>query len=40
MIHGFSTKIIQAAKRDEEAIKLCDEHEVAMIFTRVRHFLH
>ena len=28
------------AKRDEEAIKLRDEHEVAMIFTRVRHFLH
>ncbi len=28
------------AKRDEEVIKLCDEHDLAMIFTHTRHFLH
>ncbi len=36
------TCVIQpgGANRDQEAIKVCDEHGVAMIFTRVRHFLH
>jgi phosphoribosylaminoimidazolecarboxamide formyltransferase/IMP cyclohydrolase len=36
------TCIIQpgGAKRDEEVIKLCEEHDLAMIFTHARHFLH
>jgi phosphoribosylaminoimidazolecarboxamide formyltransferase/IMP cyclohydrolase len=36
------TCIIQpgGANRDEEVIKLCDEHDLAMIFTHARHFLH
>ncbi|MBE0429548.1 MAG: bifunctional phosphoribosylaminoimidazolecarboxamide formyltransferase/IMP cyclohydrolase [Thermoleophilia bacterium] len=28
------------SNRDDEVIKLCDEHDVAMIFTKVRHFFH
>ncbi len=36
------TCIIQpgGAQRDEEVIKLCDEHDLAMIFTHTRHFRH
>ncbi|MEK7816927.1 MAG: bifunctional phosphoribosylaminoimidazolecarboxamide formyltransferase/IMP cyclohydrolase, partial [Actinomycetota bacterium] len=28
------------SNRDEDVIKLCDKHDIAMIFTRARHFLH
>jgi phosphoribosylaminoimidazolecarboxamide formyltransferase/IMP cyclohydrolase len=28
------------SKRDDETIRLCDEHDVAMIFTGARHFRH
>lgn len=28
------------SNRDEEVIKLCDEHDLAMIFTGARHFMH
>ncbi len=36
------TAIIQpgGAVRDEEAIEVCDEYSVAMVFTGVRHFRH
>lgn len=36
------TVVIQpgGSNRDEEVIGLCDEHEVAMIFTGARHFMH
>ncbi len=36
------TCIIQpgGSKRDDEVIKLCDEHDIAMIFTHARHFRH
>lgn len=36
------TAIIQpgGSKRDEEVIRACDERDVAMIFTGVRHFKH
>ena len=36
------TAIIQpgGSKRDEDTIKACDEHGVAMIFTGTRHFRH
>jgi phosphoribosylaminoimidazolecarboxamide formyltransferase/IMP cyclohydrolase len=36
------TCVIQpgGAKRDDEVIKVCDENNVAMIFTHTRHFLH
>jgi phosphoribosylaminoimidazolecarboxamide formyltransferase/IMP cyclohydrolase len=26
--------------RDDESIKACDEHGMAMVFTEVRHFRH
>jgi phosphoribosylaminoimidazolecarboxamide formyltransferase/IMP cyclohydrolase len=26
--------------RDEDSIKACDEHAMAMVFTGVRHFRH
>jgi len=36
------TAIIQpgGAVRDEEAVEVCDEYGVAMVFTGVRHFRH
>ena len=36
------TAIIQpgGSIRDEESIKLCDEHNIAMVFTNIRHFRH
>ena len=36
------TAIIQpgGSVRDEEVIKACDEHNIAMIFTGMRHFRH
>ena len=36
------TAIIQpgGAVRDEEAVEVCDEYGVAMVFTGVRHFKH
>ena len=39
--HGV-TAIIQpgGSIRDEDSIKLCDEHNIAMVFTNIRHFRH
>lgn len=39
--HGV-TAIIQpgGSVRDEESIKACDDHDIAMIFTGTRHFRH
>ena len=36
------TAIIQpgGSIRDEEVIKACDEHNIAMVFTKIRHFRH
>lgn len=36
------TAIIQpgGSIRDEDSIKLCDEHNIAMVFTNIRHFRH
>ena len=36
------TCVIQpgGSKRDEEVVKLCEKHDIAMIFTKARHFLH
>ncbi|WP_153464330.1 MULTISPECIES: bifunctional phosphoribosylaminoimidazolecarboxamide formyltransferase/IMP cyclohydrolase [Sediminibacillus] len=36
------TAIIQpgGSKRDEDSIKACDEHGIAMVFTGMRHFKH
>ncbi len=36
------TAVIQpgGSIRDEEVIGACDEHEVAMVFTGIRHFKH
>ncbi len=36
------TAIIQpgGSIRDEDSIKLCDEHNIAMVFTNIRHFKH
>lgn len=36
------TAIIQpgGSVRDEDSIKLCDEHNIAMVFTNIRHFRH
>ena len=36
------TAIIQpgGSMRDEDSIKACDEHGLAMVFTGVRHFRH
>src|SRR5690625_531653 len=28
------------SKRDEDSIKVCDEHGIAMVFTKLRHFKH
>jgi phosphoribosylaminoimidazolecarboxamide formyltransferase/IMP cyclohydrolase len=42
LIDAGVTAIIQpgGSKRDEEIIRACDEQDVAMIFTGVRHFRH
>ena len=39
---GGITAIIQpgGSVRDDESIKAADEHNIAMVFTGVRHFLH
>jgi phosphoribosylaminoimidazolecarboxamide formyltransferase/IMP cyclohydrolase len=39
---GGVTAIIQpgGSIRDEEAIKVADDHGLAMVFTGVRHFKH
>ncbi len=39
---GGVTAVIQpgGSKRDQEVIDACDEHDVAMIFTHMRHFRH
>jgi phosphoribosylaminoimidazolecarboxamide formyltransferase/IMP cyclohydrolase len=36
------TAVIQpgGSVRDEEIIKACDEHDIAMVFTGIRHFKH
>ena len=36
------TAIIQpgGSVRDEESIKLCNEKDIAMVFTKMRHFKH
>lgn len=36
------TAIIQpgGSKRDEDSIKVCNEHKIAMVFTKIRHFKH
>ena len=39
---GGVTAVIQpgGSKRDQEVIDACDEHDIAMVFTRLRHFRH
>ena len=39
---GGVTAVIQpgGSKRDQEVIDACDEHDIAMVFTHVRHFRH
>ena len=39
---GGVTAVIQpgGSKRDEEVIEACNEHDMAMVFTHVRHFRH
>lgn len=39
---GGATAVIQpgGSKRDQEVINACDEHDIAMVFTHVRHFRH
>jgi phosphoribosylaminoimidazolecarboxamide formyltransferase/IMP cyclohydrolase len=39
--HGISA-VIQpgGSMRDAEAIAACDEHDIAMVFTGIRHFKH
>jgi len=39
---GGITAIIQpgGSIRDEDSIKAADEHNIAMVFTSTRHFLH
>ncbi len=41
-IHAGSTSVIQpgGSVRDEEVIKAANEHNVAMVFTGIRHFKH
>jgi len=41
-INGGATCVIQpgGSVRDEEVIKAADEHNVAMVFTSIRHFRH
>ena len=39
---GGVTAVIQpgGSKRDQEVINACDEHNIAMVFTHMRHFRH
>ena len=39
---GGVTAVIQpgGSKRDQEVVDACDEQDIAMVFTRVRHFRH
>jgi phosphoribosylaminoimidazolecarboxamide formyltransferase/IMP cyclohydrolase len=39
---GGVTAVIQpgGSKRDQEVIDACNEHDIAMVFTRLRHFRH
>jgi phosphoribosylaminoimidazolecarboxamide formyltransferase/IMP cyclohydrolase len=39
---GGVTAVIQpgGSKRDEEVINACNEHDIAMVFTHLRHFRH
>lgn len=39
---GGVTAVIQpgGSKRDQEVIDACDEHDIAMVFTHMRHFRH
>lgn len=39
---GGVTAVIQpgGSKRDQEVIDACDEHDIAMVFTHLRHFRH
>jgi phosphoribosylaminoimidazolecarboxamide formyltransferase / IMP cyclohydrolase len=41
-VHAGSTCVIQpgGSVRDEEVIVAADQHEIAMVFTGVRHFKH
>jgi phosphoribosylaminoimidazolecarboxamide formyltransferase/IMP cyclohydrolase len=41
-VEAGATAIIQpgGSVRDEESIQACDEHNVAMVFTGIRHFRH
>jgi len=41
-IEAGATAVIQpgGSVRDDEVIKAADEHDVAMVFTGVRHFRH
>ena len=41
-VHAGSTAVIQpgGSVRDEEVIRAADEHNVAMVFTGIRHFKH
>lgn len=41
-IRNGVTAIIQpgGSIRDEDSIRLCDEHNIAMLFTNIRHFRH
>jgi phosphoribosylaminoimidazolecarboxamide formyltransferase/IMP cyclohydrolase len=41
-VRGGATAVIQpgGSVRDEEVIKAADEHNVAMVFTGIRHFRH
>lgn len=42
VIHAGSTSVIQpgGSVRDEEVIAAADQHDIAMVFTGVRHFTH
>ena len=41
-VHAGSTCVIQpgGSLRDEEVIAAADQHDIAMVFTGVRHFRH
>jgi phosphoribosylaminoimidazolecarboxamide formyltransferase/IMP cyclohydrolase len=41
-VKGGAVSVIQpgGSVRDEEVIKAADEHNVAMVFTGIRHFRH
>jgi phosphoribosylaminoimidazolecarboxamide formyltransferase/IMP cyclohydrolase len=41
-VKGGATSVVQpgGSVRDSEVIKAADEHNVAMVFTGIRHFRH